>query len=292
MLVTLVRVALVVGIALLVVALGFTVTWRDATMLFRQPMLLARCMLAMNVLVPVVALALALHFGLDGPVKIALVSMAVSPMPPFLPGREVTVGGTPAFVVGLLVASAVLAVALVPATLAVMGYVIGRPLEVPILKIASTIAVTVALPLVIGVVLRSLAPKFAERVRRGLGGTAAVLLLFGLAIIFVALSAGMWTLIGDGTLAAMVALAVAALAIGHVCGGRPLGQRAALALTCASRHPGVAIGIVSTSFPGQARMLPAILLYAIVSMIVSTPYAMWMRHRIIEARDDRAATND
>ena len=51
----------------------------------RRPALLARSLLAMYVLMPIVAVALAVAFDLIPSVEIALLALAVSPVPPLLP---------------------------------------------------------------------------------------------------------------------------------------------------------------------------------------------------------------
>jgi bile acid:Na+ symporter, BASS family len=278
---TLVLMSLVGGIVLFVFALGLTATWSEATFLFRRPGLLARSMLAMNVLTPIAAAALALAFHLPPAVKIALVALAVSPVPPFLPKKEIKAGGEASNVIGLLVASGLLAIAVVPLSLAILERVFNVPLNVSAAKIARTVGMSVVGPLVLGLAGRALAPAAAARLARPIGLLAAAFLVAGGVAILVKLSSGMWTLIGNGTLVAMVGLCAAGLLAGHLCGGSRPGDRAALALASASRHPGVAMAIATASFPDETLVRPAILLSVIVSMVVTVPYVQWMRRRLV-----------
>jgi BASS family bile acid:Na+ symporter len=73
---------------------------------------------------------------------------------------------------------------------------------------------------------------------------------------------------------------LAGLAIGHLLGGPDPDQRTVLALSTATRHPGVALAIVGANFPGEKAALAAILLCLIWGTILSIPYVRWRRHRI------------
>ena len=101
----LVSVVLKVSIILLVFSFGLDVTFQEATYLLRRAGLLLRSLLAMNVVMPLVATALVVAFDLNPAVKIALVTLSVSPVPPFLPRQGVAVGSS-SFTFSLLVVEA------------------------------------------------------------------------------------------------------------------------------------------------------------------------------------------
>ena len=50
-----------------------------------------------------------------------------------------------------------------------------------------------------------------------------------------------------------------------------------LALSAATRHPGVAMAIASANFPDIRETVPAIFLYVLVSAIATAPYFMWRK---------------
>ena len=105
-------VATLVGVAIQACSLGLGSTQEDALYLLRRPGQLARSLLAMNVLMPAVAAGLAAAFNFDRAVNVALVALAVSPVPPILPKREFNAGGRASYAVGLLVVAASLAIGL------------------------------------------------------------------------------------------------------------------------------------------------------------------------------------
>jgi hypothetical protein len=81
------------SIILSVFAIGLRATFADATFMFRRPGLLFRGLLAMNLLMPLIALGIAAALDLHPAVKIALVVISVSPIPPILPKKMLNAGG-------------------------------------------------------------------------------------------------------------------------------------------------------------------------------------------------------
>ncbi len=108
--------AIKASIALTVVGLGLTATLGDGVFLFRHPGLLLRSLLSMNVLMPLVAVGCAVAFDMPDSVEIALVALAVSPVPPILPTKELKAGGTRPYTLGLLVAIGLCSIVVVPVT--------------------------------------------------------------------------------------------------------------------------------------------------------------------------------
>jgi BASS family bile acid:Na+ symporter len=274
----LVILALFGGIVLTGVAVGCRATWSDATALFRDPGALVRSMLSMNVIAPILASIVSFVFDLHPAVRIALVASSVSPVPPFLPTKAIGAGGERSYVIGLLVAASVLSIFFVPFALDVFEWAFNVPLDISSLKIARTVGLTVLLPLAAGLVLRQLAPALADRIAKPIGVVASVLLIAGVVVVLIQQGPGMWTLVGNRSLLAMAVFVAAALAVGHVLGGPVEGDRAALALSTASRHPGVPIAIATANFPNQTLVIPAVLMFAIVGAVVAAPYLKWIAH--------------
>jgi bile acid:Na+ symporter, BASS family len=134
-------------------------------------------------------------------------------------------------------------------------------------------------PLAAGIMVRHFAPRFAQRMARPVSLFAMVALLVGvLPIVFSAWPAAV-SLIGDGTLAAIVVFVVAGLAAGHLLGGPDPDNRVVLALATATRHPGVAMAVAHAAAPGEKLVLGAVLWYLIVGLLVSAAYLAWRRHR-------------
>ncbi|NUP12622.1 MAG: Na+-dependent transporter [Polyangiaceae bacterium] len=276
--------ALKASIVLIVVPVGLMGTLQDATSLLRRPGALLRSMVAMNVLMPVLAVLLALSFALDPVVKVALIALSVSPMPPFLPKKAAKAGGEGGYTVGLLVAASVLSLVLVPVAMSLIGRIFHIEVSVPIGKIVGIVVTTVLAPLAFGLVVRRLAPNLAERAAHPVSVAAGVLLVGSALPLLVVSWPAMKTLIGNGTLAAMVVFAVAGVVAGHFLGGPREDERVVLAMATGSRHPAVAIALGTAYFADSKQLIAAVLLYLVVCTIAVAPYLGWRRRHLADTR--------
>ncbi|PWT90527.1 MAG: Na+-dependent transporter [Blastocatellia bacterium] len=278
-LISLIILLLKLSIVLGVFAIGLKATFQDALFLFRRPAELGRVVLVMNVLMPMFALVVALTFNLHPAVKVALVVLAVSPIPPILPNKALRAGGKEDYIIGLLVAISVLSVLFIPLTLKVLQWITGLQLNMSAASVFIVIFTTILAPLLGGMLVRRFLPSFAEHSARPIGLVARIVLLVsGLPILFTSVRA-ILTLIGDGTLLALAAFALVGIAAGHFLGGPESEKRRVLALDTASRHPAVAMGIAHTNFPNQKLTAPVILVYLVLSAVLTVPYLNWSKRR-------------
>ncbi|HYR06652.1 MAG TPA: hypothetical protein VEQ60_02710 [Longimicrobium sp.] len=269
---TLLPLVLKASIAGTVLAVGMRTRREDVLSLFRDPDNLARSFLSMLVLMPMLALAMAAALPLHPAVEVALVGLAVSPVPPLLPGKELKAGGRASYVVGLLFATALVSIVTVPLAVHLVGGLSGAPRSLAAGRIAGVVLASVVVPLLLGVAVRALAPALAERAARPVVLVSTVLLAAGFLPLLPTLWRPMLALVGNGTLLAIAAFAGAGLATGHLLGGREREDRVVLALSTAARHPMVAIAAATALFPGHREVAPAVLLYLLVSGLVSAVY--------------------
>jgi BASS family bile acid:Na+ symporter len=278
----LVMLAFLLSILCTVFGFGLRATLDDVLFLLRRPALLGRSLLAMFVLVPMIAVALAHMFGFRPEVEIAIVALALSPVPPLLPMRETKAGGTEAYALGLMVVLSALAIVTIPLSLHVVNLVFGRASSMAPWAIGRVVLVSTLLPLAAGMIVRVALPAVADRIARPVALVATVLLpLAAVALLFTA-APGMWVLIGNGTLVALVTLAVAGFAVGHVMGGPEPDRSTVLAFSSACRHPAIALSLATANFPGL-RVGAAIILYILVSGLVGVIYVAWRRQRATTA---------
>jgi BASS family bile acid:Na+ symporter len=267
--------ALQASIMLTVLGLGLTATFQDATFLFRRPRLLLRAVLSMNVIMPIIAALIATTFALPFEVKVALVSLAVSPVPPIIQKKQITAGGRQEYVVGLLVAMSVLAIVLVPLTVEIIDHVFDRAAVIGPLAIAKIMFMTVLLPLSVGLLIRRWAPA-AEKASGAIIAIAGILLVIAVVVLLFGLWPTIRTFIGNGVVLMCMVLAVIGLIVGHLLGGPRPGDRTALALSTSSRHPAVALAIATSGAISEPKPeLGIILMYLVVATIVAIPYQKW-----------------
>jgi BASS family bile acid:Na+ symporter len=273
----LVRLAITASILLLVFALGLRATPEDATYLLRRPALIFRGLLAMSVIVPAVAAALAALFDLAPAVEISLLAMAVSPVPPILPGKQLRLGGRSPYVFGLLVGASLVAVVFVPLAIEALGWLFGREAHVGAGVVARIVGITVLLPLAAGLIVRRVGPMVTARIAPWTARVGNVLLLAGLLAVLIVVGPAILALVGNGTVLVIAALVAAGLAAGHWLGGPDPDDRTALAIASSMRHPGIALTIARLNFPETPLVPAAVLLFLLVNVIVTLPYAAWRR---------------
>jgi len=265
------------SIFLSVFATGLEAKPEDAIFLLSRPWQLARSLFAMAVVMPVAATALVTAFDLRPAVEIALVALAISPVPPLLPKKQIKADGDPSYAIGLLVLSAVVAIILIPLAIEGLGEFFRTPIHIKPWPIARLALFTVLIPLGLGMAARQLAPAIAIKVSRPLALFAAILLIASALMVLFALKAAMWDLIGGGTIVAIVAFVILGLAVGHWLGGPDPHDRTVLALATAARHPAIALTIATATFPDEKAEVPAIMLYLILGAVLAIPYVMWRR---------------
>jgi BASS family bile acid:Na+ symporter len=276
---TLIPLALKTSIVLIVFSLGLQSSPQDASYLFRRPGQFVRSLLSMGVVMPVFAIMLAAVFDLHPTVKVALVALALSPVPPILPMKEGRAGGKVTYAIGLLVAAALLAIVLVPLMLEIIERVFGMSLHASPVEIARIVLITVLVPLAVGIAIRRIAPGIAGRAAKPMSLVATLLLVASVVPVLFTQWPAISSLIGNGTLAAFAAFVIVGLTVGHLLGGPVSDDRTVLAFSTASRHPGVAIATASRNFPGEKLVVAAVLLYVLVGAVVGIPYMIWSMRR-------------
>jgi bile acid:Na+ symporter, BASS family len=282
----LILLALKVGIMLTVLALGLRASPQDATFLLHRPGQLLRALLSMNVVMPLVAVAMVAAFHLHPAVEVALVTLAVSPIPPLLPRKAMKTGAAASYTISLLVTAAVFSIVFVPLAVDLLGLTLGRPAQMSPAAVAPIVAITILLPLTAGLLVRRLARAFAERIAKPVSVVAAVLVLGSVVPVLFTTMPAMASLIGNGTLIAIATCIVAGFASGHLLGGPEPADRTVLALVTSSRHPGVALAIASANFPEQKLVLAAIFLYLLMNAVLWIPYRAWSKSRHAKVADE------
>jgi len=270
------------SIVTLVFTIGLGTEPRELTDLLRRPAQLLRSLAAMSLVMPIVAVVLVKLFTLSPPVEVMLVCLSLSPIPPILPKKMVKAGGGHAYVMALLCTASLFAIVWAPLAGLLLDKIFAAQITIPAVPVAELVGMTVLGPVIAGIVVRAAVPKLAERAAGPLSTVATVLLLLFLVLLLVKLGPAILSLIGHGTLFAIVAFLVVGLAVGHLLGGPKEGDRTVLALATASRHPGVALSLAGIVFPAERAVAPAILLYLLVGLVVTLPYVSWRRKSLVE----------
>lgn len=273
----LIPILLTVSLGGLVLVVGLNAGRGDLLYVLRQPKLLARAILAVLIIPPVAAALLIWALPLTPAVKAGIMLMAVAPVPPLVPGKELKLGGSKAYAYGLYVAMALLTVISVPVVFEIASNLFGRPDDrVPMTKLMMTVLTGVLVPLAIGVAIRFAAPGFAARAAPLVYKLSMLLVLLAFVPILFAVWGPLQGLIGNGTLLAMAVATVICIAAGHMLGGPDRGNRATLAVAASVRHPGIAIALAGANFDDR-HVQAAVLLYLLVGLVVGIVYGVWLK---------------
>ena len=266
------------SLAVLVFGSGLGARFGDVAALLRRPGLLARSLLAVLVVAPVLALTLVAIFNLDHDIAIALVALSVSPLPPLLPSRSGKAGGKPEYGFGLVLVLAVLAVPSILLSAQILGAVFGRDYVATPLAIATSLLLSVLGPLLAGMLVAKVSPSTASRLERPLHRVQLWLLPIAMAVLLISSAPEMWGLIGNHTLMVLGIFILSAFAIGHLFGGPDRRDATVLAFATACRHPATALALAAANFPA-ADARAAVALYGLVTVVVGGVYALWNNRR-------------
>lgn len=273
---TLVMLALQVSILLTVFGFGLKTAAGDLVSLIRHPSLMIRSLVAMFVVMPAVAVLLSRLFDFRPTVEIALIALAISPMPPLLPQKEIKAGGARSYAFGLMTLLALLAPLVVPLALAILGRFSGRRLAMAPGTVIRIVLMSTLVPLLLGVAVRAMRPRVAELMYKPVAEISGILLSLAALVLVVVTAPALWAVVGNGTLIAMLVFLAAGLAVGHTLGGPDPDHSVVLALSTACRHPGIGLSIATANFPDR-HFGGAILLYVVVGAVAAIAYVAWHR---------------
>jgi BASS family bile acid:Na+ symporter len=280
---TVVMVALRASVFLLVFGLALRARMVDVTYVVARPGLLIRSLVSIYVVVPVFTAAMVAILHLDPAVEIALVSLSVAPIPPLLPRQVVKTTGDGSYAIGLLLVMAVLALVLVPLSVKLLGYVVGKDAKLSYPDLLTLLLITVLAPLAAGLLVGRFARGFADRIAGPVSRLAPILLILSILPLLIKAGPALLSLMGNGTLAAIVTFIVVGIVSGLLLGGKDSYQRTVLAMASSSRHPGIALTIAGANYEHPKLAAVAILLYLLVNIIVAIPYRIWRKHDFADA---------
>ena len=230
-----------------------------------------RLIAATFLLPPTLALALGNLLSLDRPATAGLFLIGAVPGAPLMTRGAAQRGFDVQMAASYQVWSGLLTPVIVPLLVATGGWLYGREIWVPPMKLLSVIAQQQFLPLLVGMVFVWLVPAFSRRVQRALVPIGNVIIL----VVLVALLYKMGPALKQVSL--WLAAAALLLALGCLFGarlllGEPSRTIQTLSVCNANRHIGLAL-LLSGQQMQDNRPVPAIAAYAIAALLVMGVYA-------------------
>lgn len=275
---TILKLVLLLGVALLVVAIGIRARQEDLLWLLRKPGLALRAMAAMYVALPAFVLLVAWCVPLKMGVAAVLLGFAVAPVLQPWAKKAAAAGGQSNYVIGLEVLSCGVALLVVPLMIWIGYRLFGVATVLEPLAVELVLLATVAVPLALGMGLARLCPSAAPRLAALADRVGGVVLLLGLVVLLGAQGRAILGVIGQGTLVVTVAVVAFGLLVGHLLGGPDPGNRGALASATVHRHPAIALLLASGAFPEhESTVIGTVLLYMLASLLLAVPYERWRK---------------
>jgi len=266
------RIVAPLSVALIVFTEALGISPSRVVAFFRyRPGVVFRSLFAALILVPAAALALILALKPTHAVAVGLAVLVACPPAPLMIKAATKKGGDPAFMATLHLSLALLAVATVPAVVRVLAIPLEFNVGVSTVALLSILAKTILLPIVLGLAVRALSPKWADVAAAPLGKVGSI----GLLLVVIAIAAVLYRALlsmDAWSYGVIAAVAVTALAIGHLMiGAEHAEKRTVLAVECAVRHPGLALAIGTTNFTAQ-EVLPVLVPCIVTFMLIANVY--------------------
>ena len=261
-------------------AMSFSLSVQQMTQPLKNVRLVTLALLANFVVVPLLALAITRLIPLDKSLQIGVILFGCAAGAPFIPKLVQGANGNVAYAVGLMFLTMVVTIFYLPVFLPLLL----PGVEVSSWDIAKSLIVTMLIPLVIGMLIKSHSPDVADHWAPVMNkvSTVAVLILWSVGL-------GMnipeiLSFIGTRGIGAMVLLFVGSLAVGLLFGGRDRGVRTAVGLSTANRNGSAALLVASQNFAGTDT-LPFVLVGIALSILILLPAA-----KLLGARNEAAAS--
>jgi BASS family bile acid:Na+ symporter len=280
-LVEIVKVMLAVLIPLTAFTVGLRAPRRadGAPPLWKQRSLLLRSLLAVLVLVPLWALALVSVLSLSpvvkGGVLVAVVAVGIGPVSEM---KRIH-GDAPdaRYELDLNLVVLLLSIAFVPLAFSWLASLHRVPVDIGPGAVAEVVLGRAFVPMVAGLLVARLAPRFA----RVAGGYLPTIENAALLVVMAVILIGTWrSLLSVGVTGWLASALTAAggVVIGHVLGGPRPGARRVLAAASALRFPALAL-LLATRLPRGHQIVPVVFAYVVAALVVVTGYGIVMGGR-------------
>ena len=256
----------------MIIALSHMVLFRQ------QPVLMLRSLAVVLFLVPLAVLVILILLKPPPAVTIGLSILAASPAAPLMLVKIPKKGGSLAYMAGLHLCLALLALFTVPLTLDLFARLLGFHAEVGVIAVARVVGITILLPVCLGILVQTLFPRVAGTIGPALAKICA-LALMALILCVVALTYSFLLKMDHMSYLVLALVVTASIGIGHGLGPRDPQERTTLAMESAARHPGLALTIASLNFSPD-KALPVLVPYLAVFAGVSTIYLHLRKRRL------------
>lgn len=269
------------ALALIMFALGLGLTIGDFARVFRQPRAILTGLLSQMVLLPLIAFAIALSFGLSGEMAVGLMLIAACPGGASAGLVTRLAGGETALSISLTAITSVAAVASVPliVDLALRHFTgTGTTVSLPVFDVVRGVFIITTVPVALGMLVRHLRPAFTARIEPLAGRVATLLFILIVIATFVSQRQALFDHLAAIGPAAML-LCVATMATGFALGRLARvarGGRIAIAVESGLQNAALAIFLAMSILKTPAMAVPGVI-YALLMNVCAIIFIAMMR---------------
>ena len=270
----------IAGIAVLMfvvtsmLAMSLSLSLQQMTQPLKNARLVILALLANFVLVPLLALAIIKLIPLEESLQIGVILLGTAAGAPFIPRLVQGAKGNVAYGVGLMFLIMVVTIFYLPLVLPLLL----PGVEVNPWDIARSLIVTMLIPLVIGMLIKSHSPDVAEHWAPLMNKISSLSVLVILVVGVGMNLSNILGFIGTRGIGVIVLLILGSLLIGLLLGGRDPGIRSAMGLSTANRNLAAAMLVATQNFAGTDTIL-FVLVGAILLLLVLLPVAKFLGKR-------------
>ncbi|WOF15535.1 bile acid:sodium symporter [Methanoplanus sp. FWC-SCC4] len=262
-------------------SIGLGISFKKIVDIFRDPELLTKSLLINLILIPAIAVMLALLLGIKGSLFLGFMMMACAPGASYAPRITEIANGDVEHSIILMFVLCSFALFSAPLTLPLF---ISSPAIVNLWDVIRILAIVQVFPLISGIYLNSQKPKISRRISHIVfkfsNISAFIAIMASLVIIFFS-EAGMmlYSVITDlKSIIGMILVVFFSLLLGYMSGGDNIGRKKSMATGSANRNAGVAFLIASSSFVLLPDVIIIIIAYIIIQTLMSgslAGYWLW-----------------
>lgn len=264
---------------LVMLSIGLRVSGGELINVLRDRGLFVRILVANCVLIPGIGFLLVKIFPLTPDASIGILLLAAIPGTPIALQFTRMAKTRLAFAAVMTFLLSMVSIAITPLAIEVMP-LMARRSQRPILNLAMSVLLYLAMPLCIGWWLARKAPKIAPRFVLPIEVLATVVFLFLMWETRLARREALYAIAGKGTILAMFLLLVSSMIIGWFVAGRDAEARRVLATATGMRSVIVVLYIARYCFPGtKIYMVPIVYLSLMVpaNLLFHLTFMVWQR---------------
>ncbi|QFZ91142.2 bile acid:sodium symporter family protein [Synechococcus elongatus] len=280
-----IQLLIMASIVAMMISLGSQISFQALIQLQAQRALVLRSLLGTSVLLPLIGaglLALAVPF-LEPPAKVAIALMVVCPSAPLAQLRAAKAGGNHLLAVRIQLSAAIAAIVTVPVFVYAYTATFGASVwTLSPLTVAIQVLGVQVLPVLLGMLWKSLSPTTATRLHPWVVAIAQGMVIILSLLILIKVSPLIWQFFrGNGVaLITMLGLIALSLGLGQRLAGRDTTHQTTVAVVTAMRNPGLAL-LLAHQDPSLAMpsVTVGILSYLLLTLIGVTLYQAWHHER-------------